>query len=308
MDGVHPGQLHGGCYVSVHHGIWSVREAPVQDGPGTSRGLNARLPALMEVFPDGVLSHLTAAILLGFRLPHRVLEMARIHLSQPGAKNPPRGRNFVGHRLHLTGAQIWRAGGFPVTAPARTLVDLAAMKTRGGRYLFAEDDLVALVDGVINEHATGFHAGRLAQRSKSALTDDLDELAGHRGVARVRRAVGRAVVGVDSVLETRARLLLEDHGLTGWVTDVELTVRGHRSVWPDLADPQHRIALQIEGAHHDERGQRVRDIERHRATEAAGWIEIRVVAADLVVGPTAPAGSVPRLIQLVRQARARSLA
>ena len=47
------------------------------------------------------------------------------------------------------------------------------------------------------------------------------------------------------------RLLLEAFGLRGWVTDIELTAPGHRPVWPDLADVGNRLALQIEGPHHD---------------------------------------------------------
>lgn len=86
---------------------------------------------------------------------------------------------------------------------------------------------MAVVDGIINDHQTGFHKGTLAPRSKPALEEDLDRLAGHRGVVRVRRAVARAVVGVDSVLETQARLLLAEYGLGKWVTDVELSVPGH---------------------------------------------------------------------------------
>lgn len=267
----------------------------------------ARLPAVMSVRPDAVASHVTAAILLDFRLPFRPRVDQIIHLSVSSSANPLRVRGFAGHLFTPGPGEVWTGGGISVTSPARTLVDLAAMKTARGRNVFTDDELVAVVDGIINEHQTGFHKGTLAQRSKPALEEDLARLAGHRGVVRARRAVACAVVGVDSVLETRARLLLVEHGLGEWVTDVELSVPGHRLVWPDLADPVQRSSLQIEGAHHDQRGQRVRDIERQRATEAAGWIEIRVVAADLVTGSNDPPGAEPRLVRMVREARARVL-
>ncbi|MDO5618827.1 hypothetical protein [Kocuria sp.] len=267
----------------------------------------ARLPAVMVQYPDAVASHVTAAILLGFRLPFRPQENQSIHLSVSSRTNPLRVQGFVGHQFQPGPGEVWNGGGVAVTSPARTLLDLAAMKTARGRHVFTDAALVAIADGIVNEHATGFSRGQLAQRDKRSLLADLDGLSGRRGVLRARAAVERAVPGVDSALETRARLLLEEYGLTGWETDVELGAPGHRFVWPDLADRHHRIALQIEGAHHDHRGQRVRDIERQRATEAAGWIEIRVVAADLEVGPHQPPGSVPRLILLVREARARAM-
>lgn len=78
-------------------------------------------------------------------------------------------------------------------------------------------------------------------------------------------------MGVDSPMETSLRLLLEDRGFTGWETDVEIRAAGHRPVQPDLADRHRRLALQFDGAVHEDGRQRMRDIERLRATEAAGW-------------------------------------
>lgn len=97
------------------------------------------------------------------------------------------------------------------------------------------------------------------------------------------------------------RLLLEAFGLRGWVTDIELTAPGHRPVWPGLADVGNRLALQIEGPHHDGIDQRVRDIERERATVAVGWREIRLSWKDM--RQKVP-GTAPEAVRLVRAARA----
>lgn len=303
--GVHRKQLSGQYYVSVLPHLWVTREThDAGTMTDTVDGLRRNLPTLRRLYPAAVGSHLTAAITLELRLPTRVTAMAGLHLTVAPGTPAPRGCDVVGHRAALDDTDTWGNARLRVTSPARTIVDLAAMKTPRGNFLVTDDELVAVIDGVINEHATGYHKGKPPLRSRARLAQDLTRLTGLRGTARVRKALARAVVGVDSALETQARLVLAAHGLTGWVTDVELSTPGHRIVWPDLADPNRRIALQIEGAHHDQRGQRVRDIERQRATEAAGWIEIRIVAADLVVGPYDPPGSVPRLIRLVREARA----
>lgn len=307
--GVNRRQLWSANYRAVMPGVWEVRTASMfLPGTGTAEGLQTRLPAVLAARPQAVASHITAAILLGFRLPFQPSVDQRIHLSLDLGVNPLRVKGFVGHQFQPGRGDVWRAGGVRVTSPARTLLDLAAMRTARGRPLFTEEALVAMADGIVNEHFTGFSRGQVALRNLTTLMEDLRTFSGLRGVARTRTAVEQALPGVDSPLETNTRLLLHQHGLTGWETDVELGAPGHRFVWPDLADRHHKIALQVEGAHHDQRGQRVRDIQRQRATEAAGWTEIRVVSTDLVVGPHDPPGSVPRLITLVRDARAQASA
>ncbi|EME36284.1 hypothetical protein C884_00575 [Kocuria palustris PEL] len=80
---------------------------------------------------------------------------------------------------------------------------------------------------------------------------------------------------------------------------------GHRPVYPDLADRLRRLSVQFHGAVHEDGRQRMRDVERLRATEAAGWTELRVVHTDLdLVDPPGPA-SEPRILTLVRDCRQR---
>ena len=49
----------------------------------------------------------------------------------------------------------------------------------------------------------------------------------------------------------------------------------------DFAWPQAKVALEYEGAYHFEDGQIARDDERVDRLRAAGWIVIRISAADL---------------------------
>lgn len=198
------------------------------------------------------------------------------------------------------------AGVLRITGPARTLLDLAAMQGRTGHGLLTDEQLIAVVDGVICEHRTGTHAGRAALRRRTDLEVDLERFAGRRGAARLRRAVEASAPGVDSPMETRARLTLEAHGLAGWETDLELSPPGHRRVRPDLADRRHCLSLQFDGVVHQDRRQRLRDVERQRAMHAAGWTEIRVVHTDLVLSRGAAPGAEPRIVSLVRAHRAAS--
>lgn len=217
----------------------------------------------------------------------------------------PRRRGVVGHRAALAPEDIWRVGPVALTGPTRTVVDLASLSLRSGVPLLSDDDLVVLLDGLIDGHLTGPRAVHRPLRTPTELAADLARMVHVRGVGRVRRAAERALPAVDSALETRMRLMLERHGLTGWATDVELRPAGHRTVWPDLADREHRLCLQVEGPHHDEYGQRERDIARARATTAAGWKEIRLSSRDMVADRWS-SSSVPPAVALVRAARAAS--
>lgn len=301
--GLTRGQLSGRAYVSEGRSLWSCAEHPA---PEVAAGHVSplALPA-QEVTPGAVISHVTAAQVLGLRLPARLRSSAAVHLTQTAGRKAPRRAGVVGHRARLNTEDIVMRAGMVITGPARTVVDLAGMARGRGRPLLSGDDLLVLLEGIIDEHTTGPRAGLGCLRSREAVAVDLAGMTRVRGVMRVRQELDRALPAVDSALETRMRLMLEAHGLGGWVTDLELTPPGHRRVWPDLADEQHRLALQIEGPHHDGPDQRLRDIERERATAAAGWREIRLSWKDMRQGGS---GTVPEAVRLIRAARAESRA
>lgn len=298
--GVTVGQLKGVAYDSVARNVWSLAARRRPEEPADR--VSDILLALQQVLPRTAASHVTAGLLLGLRLPLRVRRAEPVHLTRWGPGDPPEMTGIAGHSGTLGAEDRWSRSGLRLTGPTRTVVDIAAMRGPGASWLLTDDELVAVLDGVVNEHLHGYSAGVPPMRDLARVRQDLQRMAKRRGVARVRAALLRARVGVDSALETRTRLLLEGHGLSGWSTDVELLAPGHRTVHPDLADLQRRIAVQVEGPHHDSDRQRVRDIERQRATEAAGWVEARIVSADL----RSVRGGPPRAVHVVREARRRA--
>lgn len=271
-------QLENPAYELVTRGVWARTDRP-EPGDPAARILED-LYAIQHTKPDTVASHVTAGVLLALRLPGPLRMSRPIHLTRISGRHRPTGDRIAGHLSRLPADDILCAHAVLLTGPARTLVDIAAMQHHG-RPLLSDDQLVGLIDGVICEHGYGPRAGLVPLRSRAALEAGLVRWKGHRGVARVRRALTRAAAGVDSAMETRARLLLAEHDDGDWVTDLELRAPGFRPVWPDLADTVHRLSLQLEGPHHDSAEQRVRDIERARATAAAGWQEVRATDRDL---------------------------
>lgn len=298
-SGLSSRQLRAPHYERIAAGMWrAASPSPPSAEPSEVRDqLIALLRAQHQCMPDHALSHQSAALLQGFRLPRRLQQVWPLHVTHiHGSETETRvkRRHLVGHRATNPLQLIDGPDGALVTGPTRTLVDIAG--------LLSETELIAAIDGVICEHRHGLHAGRPAQRSTLQIRRDLSELTGTRGTRVVRQALERARPGVDSEPETRLRLMLEDHGFPGFRPDLELRGANGYPVLPDLADPELRISIQYDGAHHDRQGQRERDVLRQRATLQSGWTEIRLTARDLT--QLEPVGDtwVPRAVALVARA------
>lgn len=120
---------------------------------------------------DGALSHLTAAKLLGFDVePQRV-----VHVSVPRGGGRLTRRGFKSHRTYRTPRTV-KVSGLRVTAPARTMVDLAT--------LLDEVELerllrLALLYGQVTRAAMQAELARLTR--------------GNRGAKKLRRVFNRLV-------------------------------------------------------------------------------------------------------------------
>jgi hypothetical protein len=161
--------------------------------------------------------------------------------------------------------------GIAVTTPARTWFDLAQ--------LLQVDALVAAGDHVVNRNNRMFAEKREALASVEELSQLLTTHRRLRGVRTAREALPLLRVGCDSAPETMLRLALLRAGLPepvlGWViTDGA----GGHTVWPDLAYPNYKVAIQYDGAHHFERGRQELDIARNEATVRAGWTQVIITA------------------------------
>jgi hypothetical protein len=94
-------------------------------------------------------------------------------------------------------------------------------------------------------------------------------------------------------METRMRLLLVDAGLPPPVPQYELVVDGRVVARFDLAYPDARLAIEYDGAGHDDRLDRRRDIR----TGALGWQTVRLVSADILQTPEETAALVRAVLR-----------
>lgn len=245
-------QLRARRYSRLARDVYLLVDRPVE--------LVDRCRALQVAVPDAVVSHATAAVLLG--LPVR--EEAAVHVTRPAGRAPVRRAGVVPHVRDLGPEEVVVHAGVRLTTPVRTLLDVAA--SVGG------DDLVVLADAV----ARRVGVDRLRAQVGAAPR--------RRGLVRARAAVALADPGAESPAETRTRVLLHRAGFRGLRHGVVVTdVHGGWCSAPDLADPEARVAVQYDGLVHLERGARrwQSDIDRDELTRAAGWQVVVLTGRDL---------------------------
>lgn len=212
------------------------------------------------LLPGAVASGRTAAALWGVdaRTPEDDVEVTV----------PPacRGGAVPGVRLSrraLPAPDVTRTRGVPVTTPLRTALDLA-------RGLPPVDAVVAL-DALVRSGLVRLIDVRGAAAGATG-----------RGCRRARVAAERADGLAESPQETRLRLVLHASALPPPVAQHTVRDAGGRFVARvDFGWPEHRLALEYEGAWHGEPQNVARDRARLNRLTAAGWRVVFVTAADL---------------------------
>ncbi len=258
--GMSVGELRSGRFERVFQGVYVAAAVPI------TLAVRARAALLLE--PAGVLSHHSAAVLLGACAP----ETDDVHLTVQRERRAVRTR-VAGLVVHEKQQQALRFhGGLPVTTAPWTFLDLAAH--------LELTELVAAGDSLV--------------RRAGATPDQLAELAEAttcRGVRRARAAAELVRSGVDSPMESRLRMLLVLAGLPEPVvgTDVHFAGGGWLAK-PDLHYPAQKIAIEYDGRHHlDDPRQWRRDIAR-RPPHSSCWAE-STRTWPIAATPTFPPGS-----------------
>jgi len=171
----------------------------------------------------------------------------------------PRGVRV--HETDLRPGDRTVVDGVPLSTPLRTAWDVATLEPL--------TTAVAALDAMVRAEAIDLPALRLMA----------DTSAGRFRATRVRRAVPLVDPRAESPAESWVRVTLVMAGLTP-IPQYEVLVDGIESRF-DFAWPEAKVALEYEGAYHFEEAQVVRDDERIDRLRAAGWMVIRISAADL---------------------------
>jgi len=219
-----------------------------------------RAAALQTVFRAAdCFSHLTAAALIGLRLPEGTRDPG-LHVTTLGGGRAMRRPGIIGHVARAGRGLALSSAALVVTDPVETWTDLAASLT--------VDELVAMGDGLLARRGP---LTTLAELERAAST-------GRPGAGRLRAALEWMRPGTDSWRETMLRLALVRRGVpepevNGVIIDDRGTVIAHG----DLVWREQRLIVEYEGREHwaDARQFRI-DIGRINRIGAHGWRHHRV--------------------------------
>ncbi|MGF3055874.1 hypothetical protein [Microbacterium sp. YY-01] len=302
LAGVSTARLRRGDLEKPFHGVRMLRAAasPVHASTADVRGepesayvddQHVRIRELARAYAtvmsrDAFFVDETAAVLHGLPCPHG----DALHVGVHDPHRPPRSQGVRGRRVAPHLARITTVDDLPLADAASTWAML-------GRSLSTRM-LVILGDAIVNvpRDATTQH---LVEQQRASI-DDLHEIvnsANRPGNRRLRAALHHIRVGSGSPLETDYRLIAATAGLPEPQLDVEIRGDNGRLLGiADIAYPEHRTLVEIEGDHHRVlRKQWQRDIEKHSSYTAAGWTLLRLGHLQIRHEPH-------RAIALVRQA------
>jgi hypothetical protein len=153
--------------------------------------------------------------------------------------------------------------GAPVTAPARTIVDLARADARSG--LMAAD--------------AALHEALIDQAQLNEVTARAVRLAGIRR-AREVLALGDALI--ESPLESLTHLALHDSGFPPPKLQRWINTSGGKRYRVDFLWPEYRLIVEADGRGKNSEAERWREKKRDIALERAGYRVVRVTWADVV--------------------------
>jgi very-short-patch-repair endonuclease len=239
----------------LHRGVYAVGHTALVP-------LARELAAILACGPGAVLSHRSAAWL--WRLLELVGDLVEVTVPGSSRRRP----GLIVHRSRTLGHEEVRSHrGIPVTAPARTLLDLAEVATAR--------ELERAFDEAMTQRLT----------THAALVAVVERSHGHRGTGRLRDLLTRSEepAMTRSEAEERYLALLREAGLP---TPALNTYVGRHLV--DFLWRDRRLVTEVDGYRlHSSRVSFERDRGRDAELNAAGFRVIRITWRQLVEEPAA---------------------
>ncbi|MGZ5412597.1 MAG: type IV toxin-antitoxin system AbiEi family antitoxin domain-containing protein [Solirubrobacterales bacterium] len=258
---VRRGRLH-----RVRHGVYAVGTPEL-----TRHG--QWMAAVLACGPGAILSHKCAAALWEIR----ACRPSDLVVSVPRHRRP-RPRGIRVHRTTFAGTDLARRDRIPVTAPARTLIDLATCVDH------------RQLERAVNE------ADKLGLIDPERLRGVVDERVGARGSAALRTLLDRRTFALtDSELEREFMRLVRRAGLPRPETGVRLNGFKVDFFWPALG-----LVVETDGLrYHRTPAEQARDRRRDQAHARAGLTALRFTHAQVRFEPDGVAGTLTDVAALL---------
>ncbi|MFB9715328.1 hypothetical protein [Arthrobacter methylotrophus] len=255
---------------SLHSPSRGIRipEAALVEGQAKDVSLPLVIRPFTVVTEFSAASHATAFSLWRFPgfLPGG--DDPRIHLSRPDTMAIPRRTGVVGHVGQFFDDEITSVDGLLITTRARTWLDVSRK--------MSIDELTVVADHLLRFPRPELEGRTESHGTREQLAEMLDRHKGTPGIRKARLALEQARIGSDSAPETRLRLALERGGLPEPQLNAVTELSAGVVRQPDLGYPEHRVAVEYDGATHSEPAQIVRDIAREEDFSRAGWQLVRI--------------------------------
>lgn len=235
-----------------------------------------RIGAISALYPDAVATGWLSADAQGHPFPPRnypdEIASGTVRIRRPG---------MIARQYAIPPEHVFHLAGGPgrqglVASPAWALFDIA----RRGTLL----DAVCALDAA---PAMGVHP----ERDIRPLAQVPQRLPGKR---KVQTALDLCDTGAASPWETRTRLFLLDHGLTGFETQVKDP--GLPYVL-DLARRDVKVAVEYDGEHHRTPQQHAKDLTRWNRLRRRGWLDFPVTTTMITLEQDATAADIRAAVQ-----------
>lgn len=285
--GITPGRLRAavaaGTLAHPHRGMYCVAESGA-GSPPPDPVLAARVVA--SRFPEGAVSHATAAFVHDLPVPHR--QQGGSHVTLPGSRARVSGSVTL-HASPLLTHHVTVVGGTRVTTLARTAIDVARTSTVAESLICMD----AVLRRQVNRLREEDHYLRLAVRDphlvdRAVATVDqvLGDMRGWPGTRTAATALSWADAAAESPLESLSRGILLAHGVPRPVCGLPLVGADGATYWADMAWVDHRVLGECDGLiKYAQPEVLYREKLRQEALERAGWRVVRWTHADITRTP-----------------------
>ena len=244
--------------------VWEAKGVlRLAECPSTRR---QRCWVVLLAVPGSVVSHRTAA--QAFRLDgvdEEIVELTvPLHCRWQG----------VAARTHRSGDlrrdDVQIVDGMPTTTPSRTLADLGMV--------CSEEVVLRAVHSALRK--------KLTTRARLRLICNDLARCGRAGIPVLRRVLLEVASDppTESDLETRGAILLQRLGWVEVRRQYEVSRAQGRSFRLDFALPEIKLAIELDGSHHRERRQWLKDRRRDLELGRLGWTVVHLAWDDVTVG------------------------
>ena len=258
-------------YVRLAHGIYVQRssENGVDEWELRRREYRLRVRAIMAAYrhKNYTLYGSTALQVLGVPLPSSIEDWENCHiLVSPGDYEPKR-KGVVGHRTKYYPLTRHDHDGFPFLHLVEHWIQL-----RGA----SQDQMIEVGDGLVQR--------RNPLLKVEKMRSHLEQIPGHMGVDRARKALEWVRPGTESPYETRTRLVLIRRNLPEPTVNLAVNcARSGRVFHLDMGYEREKLGVEYDGAVHvGDTRQMYIDANRRRILQDEGWLIITVTSRMLM--------------------------